>query len=100
MPTVDSVMQAMAEKQAVVPGKRVRLDFGDEGSILLDGVANAVTADDGPADATIKLTFDNFVAMANGKLNGTMAFMTGKLKIDGDMSVALQLQSVTSKIKM
>ena len=100
MPTVDSVMQAMAEKQAVVPGKCVRLDFGDEGSILLDGVANAVTADDGPADATIKLTFDNFVAMANGKLNGTMAFMTGKLKIDGDMSVALQLQSVTSKIKM
>jgi putative sterol carrier protein len=37
--------------------------------------------------------------MADGTLNGTMAFMQGKLKVEGDMSAAMQLQSVTSKIR-
>lgn len=99
MPSVQEIVATMAEKKAVVPGKRVRLDFGDVGTILLDGVAITVTQDEGPVDTTIKLSFENFLAMAQGKLNGPMAFMTGKLKIDGDMAVAMQLQSVTSAIK-
>jgi hypothetical protein len=32
--------------------------------------------------------------MVNGKLNGQMAFMTGKLKIAGDMGLALKLQNL------
>lgn len=99
MTDLAEVTQAMGEKMAVVPGKRVRLDFGETGTILLDGVANTATNDDGPADATITLSFDDFKAMANGKLSGAFAFMTGKLRIDGDMGVAMQLQSVTAKMK-
>jgi putative sterol carrier protein len=100
MPTVPEVVAIMSEKNAVVAGKRVRLDFGDEGRILLDGVAGAVTQDEGAADTTIKVSFADFLAMAAGTLNGPMAFMTGKLKVEGDMAVALQLQSVTSQIKV
>lgn len=99
MPDVAQVTQLMADNNAVVPGKRVRLDFGSEGHILLDGNANTVTNDDGPADTTVKVSFANFMAMADGSLNGTMAFMLGKLKVEGDMGAAMQLQSVTAKIK-
>ncbi|WP_033923163.1 SCP2 sterol-binding domain-containing protein [Sphingomonas sp. 37zxx] len=99
MPTVAEVTHVMASNEAVVPGKRVRLDFGEEGHILLDGIARSVTNDDGPADTTIKVSFSNFLALADGSLNGTAAFMLGKLKVEGDMAAAMQLQSVTSKIK-
>ncbi|MFM9829023.1 MAG: SCP2 sterol-binding domain-containing protein [Sphingomonas sp.] len=99
MPDINSVTGKLQEAGAVVPGKRLRLDFGDEGSILLDGIDNAVSNDaDAAADTTIKVSLDNFVALANGKLNPTMAFMSGKLQISGDLGVAMQLQSVTSKM--
>ena len=98
-PTVEQVTQAMGASMAVVPGKTILLDFGAEGAIFLDGVTNRVTSDVGPADATIRLSFANFMKLADGSLGGTMAFLTGKLKIDGDMATAMQLQSVTAKMK-
>jgi putative sterol carrier protein len=99
MPTVQEVTKTMSDNAAVVPGKRVRLDFGAEGSIFLDGVANTVNNSDGAADTTVKVSFADFLAMADGLLDGTMAFMQGKLKIEGDMSAAMQLQQVTAKIR-
>ena len=100
MPTVQEVTKTMSDNAAVVPGKRVRLDFGDEGSIFLDGVANTVNnTSDAAADTTVKVSFADFLAMADGLLDGTMAFMQGKLKIEGDMSAAMQLQQVTAKIR-
>lgn len=98
-PTVDQVATAMGDSMAVVPGKRICLDFGAEGAIFLDGVANRVSTGTAPADATIRLSFANFMKLADGSLGGTMAFLTGKLKIDGDMAAAMQLQSVTAKMQ-
>lgn len=46
------------------------------------------------AKCTIVMTGKDFVDMATGKLNGQMAFMTGKLKIKGDMSLAMKLGNV------
>ncbi len=43
---------------------------------------------------TITMTAADFVALVEGKLNGQMAFMQGKLKIKGDMSLALKLQQI------
>lgn len=45
-------------------------------------------------DCTLQLAGDDFVKLANGELNGTQAFMTGKLKIKGNMGLALKLQSI------
>lgn len=81
-----------------VPGKKVKFDFAEEGKIFLDG-AGGVTTDDSPADTTIKVKLEDFVAMANGQLDPMGAFMQGKLKVDGDMGVAMQLQSVLGKLK-
>ena len=89
----------MNDAGAVLPGKTVKLDFGGEGTIMLDGVGNTVTESDGAADTTIKIAWDDWQAMAAGQLDGMTAFMTGKLKVEGDMSNAMQLQGVLSKLK-
>lgn len=84
---------------AWLPGKRVKIDFGGEGAVMLDGIANEVTEDDGPADTTIKVAWEDWEKMSSGELDGMTAFMQGKLKVEGDMSAAMQLQGVLAKMK-
>ena len=97
--TKSEMAAALNEKNAWLPGKRVKLDFGDEGVVMLDGGAQAVTEEDGPADTTIKVAWSDWEDMASGKLDGMTAFMQGKLKVEGDMSNAMQLQGVLAKLK-
>jgi putative sterol carrier protein len=97
--TKQELVARMQEGNAWIPGKRVKLDFGGEGAIMLDGVANQVTEDAGDADTTIKISWDDWQAMAGGQLDGMTAFMTGKLKVEGDMGNAMQLQGVLSKLR-
>ncbi|MDC7674712.1 SCP2 sterol-binding domain-containing protein [Asticcacaulis machinosus] len=74
-------------------GKIVKLDFGDAGKILINAaqVPNVVTNDDGAADTTVIIGLDDLISMAKGQLDPMMAFMQGKMKILGDMSVAQKL---------
>jgi putative sterol carrier protein len=66
---------------------------------MLDGQANQVTEEDGQADSTIKVAWSDWEDMRDGKLDGMTAFMQGKLKVEGDMSAAMQLQGVLAKLK-
>jgi len=84
---------------AWLPGKRVKIDFGEEGTVMLDGVANQVTEDSGAADTTIKVSWADWQALSSGQLDGMTAFMQGKLKVEGDMSAAMQLQGVLGKLR-
>ena len=52
--TKQELAEKMQENQAWVPGKTVKLDFSDEGVILLDGASQQVTDNDAAADTTIK----------------------------------------------
>lgn len=98
--TKTDLVAKMGEHNAFVPGKRIKLDFGgSEGAIMLDGVANAVTEEDGAADTTIKISWADWEALTKGQLDAMTAFMQGKLKVEGDMSNAMQLQGVLSKLK-
>ena len=97
--TKQELVQKMQENNAWVAGKRVKLDFGSEGVVMLDGQASQVSEDDGAADTTIKTSWDDWQAMASGQLDGMTAFMTGKLKVEGDMSNAMQLQGVLAKLR-
>ncbi|MEQ9506526.1 MAG: SCP2 sterol-binding domain-containing protein [Hyphomonas sp.] len=78
--------------------KKVKFDFGSVGKLLIDGVAGTATNADEPADATISVDWDDFTKIASGAMDPTMAFMQGKLKVAGDMSVAMQLQSLMKKL--
>jgi putative sterol carrier protein len=97
--TKQELVSKMQENSAWVPGKRVKIDFGDQGVAMLDGVGQQVTGDDGPADTTIRVGWDDWQQLAAGQLDGMTAFMMGKLKVEGDMSNAMQLQGVLAKLK-
>lgn len=64
----------------------------DEGSIVLD--ADGARAGDDDADVTLTASVETFQGMLDGNVNPTMAFMSGQLKIDGDMSMAMKLAAV------
>jgi putative sterol carrier protein len=61
---------------------------------IRDGQVEVV---DGPApspDITLTATLEDWQRIVTGDLSGQMAFLTGKLKIQGDMTLAMKLQSV------
>ncbi len=101
--TKQELAAKMQENSAWLPGKKVKIDFGgDEGALMLDGTAESVTeipSDANMADTTLKVSWDDWQQMAAGQLDGMTAFMTGKLKIEGDMSNAMQLQGVLAKLR-
>jgi putative sterol carrier protein len=74
----------------------VKFDCGADGVIRVDGAStpNTVTNDDIDADCTVGITLENLNAMLSGDLDPTTGFMAGKLKVSGDMGVAMRLQRV------
>jgi putative sterol carrier protein len=74
----------------------IKFDFGDEGVVRIDGKSSptVIDNDNGDADCTVKVSMENFLKIAEGDLNPQMAFMTGKIKVEGDMSLAMQLGSI------
>ena len=78
-------------------GKSVKFDLKGDGVILIDG--GKVSNDDAPADCTIMVSKDDFESLAKGTLDPTAAFMQGKLKVNGDMGVAMKLQPLLSKAR-
>ena len=98
--TKQDLVAKMQENSAWVPGRRVKIDFGgDQGAIMLDGAAEQVSEEDGAADTTIRVGWDDWQQLAAGQLDGMTAFMMGKLRVEGDMSNAMQLQGVLAKLK-
>jgi putative sterol carrier protein len=77
-------------------GATVKFDLGDEGAVYIDGVSspNSVSNDSKDADCTVSCTLETLEALVAGDLDPTAAFMQGKIKIEGDMSVAMRLSSV------
>lgn len=74
-------------------GKKIKIDLKGDGFIFIDGsdTPPAVSNEDNDADVTLIISEDNFEGLIDGSLNPQMAFMMGKLKIDGDMGLALKL---------
>jgi putative sterol carrier protein len=59
-----------------------------------DGSVKVTEGDAGDADCTISTSEETFQKIASGEQNATSAYMTGKLKIKGDMGAALKLQKL------
>lgn len=65
-----------------------------EGAIMLD--ADGARAGDEDAEVTMTADTDTFREILDGSLNPTAAFMSGRLKIDGDMGAAMRLAPALS----
>ena len=96
--TLDECTNAIRTKVGSDSGLNASLKFdcGDDGIVYIDGKStpNAVSNDNGEADCTVGITLENLTAMLEGDLDPATGFMMGKLKVSGDMSVALRLQRV------
>lgn len=77
-------------------GATLKFDTGDPGVVFIDGKStpNTVSNENKDADCTVALTLDDLESMLGGDLAPTTAFMSGKLKVEGDMGVAMKLQSL------
>jgi putative sterol carrier protein len=61
--------------------------------VVADGKLS-VSEGGGDADATISTTAEVFDRISSGEQNPTTAYMTGKLKVKGDMGAAMKLQKL------
>lgn len=85
--------------EAPVMDLSIKLNLKGDGVIHVNshGEKNIVSNENLPADCTVTVSPDNFKKLIAGKLNPMMAMMTGKLKIEGDMSVAMKLKDMFGK---
>ena len=68
----------------------------DENVVVIDGVSGEISSNDIEATCTISTDADTMQSIMDGSSSPQAAFMTGKLKVAGDMSIALKVQSVIS----
>jgi putative sterol carrier protein len=61
---------------------------------LTDGKAKVAKGEAASPNCTIRMGESDFLDLLSGKLNGQMAFMTGKLKVAGDFGLALKLETL------
>ena len=96
--TLDECTQAIRTKVGADSGlgATLKFDCGADGTVYIDGrsAPNTVSNDNGEADCTVGITLENLAAMLKGELEPATGFMMGKLKVAGDMSVAMRLQRV------
>ena len=71
-------------------GATLKFDCGSEGIVVIDG--NDVTNDDRDANCTVSLSLDTLKRLLLRELDPMTAFMNGKIKVDGDMDVAMKLR--------
>ena len=78
-------------------GKSIKLDLG-EGIIHIDMTEDeaVVTNEDKEADTVVTTDVDTLDKLRTGDLNPMMAMMGGKIKIKGDMGLAMKLQGLLS----
>ena len=92
------VTEAIKSKMSLAAGldAKVKFDFDGDGVIFVDATQNppAISHDDEEADCTLKCSLETFKGLMDGSQDPTMAFMMGKLKVDGSMGLAMKLNSI------
>lgn len=95
----DNILSAIKERAETRPalGNSLKFDFGGN-QVLVNGkgASNVVSTENADADCTIQVSESDFEALMSGNLNPMGAFMSGKIKVKGDMGVAMKLQSLLS----
>jgi putative sterol carrier protein len=85
---IEAAVEKLAQKVSSFDGL-AKFVIPGEGTILMD--ADGVRAGDAEADVTMTASAEVFQAILSGDMNATMAFMTGKLTVDGSMGMAMKV---------
>lgn len=73
-------------------GTTVKFDFGADGAVFVDDSVKppVVSNDTRAAACTLTVAKEDFEAIAKGEMDATMAYMSGKLRVD-DISTAMKV---------
>lgn len=102
MATPQVVFDEMSKRLTKEKAKKINASYlfdiaGEKWLVDLTKETDWVAKTEGDAQCTITIKeADDWVKLATGKMNPTMAFMQGKIRVKGDMSLALKLQSLLS----
>jgi putative sterol carrier protein len=100
MPTVKETFDAMASRfraeKAAGVNATIQYDIaGDQGgtwnAVIKDGTCAVNAGAAATPSLTLAMTSQDWLDMVGGKLSGQMAFMSGKLKLKGDMGLAMKI---------
>jgi putative sterol carrier protein len=93
--SLDAVTAAIRAKAATLPplGYRVLFELGSDGAVFWDGSGPAPSIDNTAreADTTITIALADLAKLIDGTLDPTLAYMTGRLKVQGSLGVALKI---------
>ncbi len=96
--TLEQITEKIAAKLGRAAGlnAKAKFDFGDDGMIFVDATQDppVVSHDDADADVTLLSSIDTFGGILNGTQDPNVAFLMGKLKIQGNMGLALKLNAL------
>lgn len=91
---IDKAVTALEERMQGSFSGNAKFVIVEEGAIMIDG--DGVRAGDEDADVTLSADAETFESILAGDLDPTAAFMQGRLTVDGDMGLAMQLGAVLS----
>lgn len=98
MSELEPLTQLLAAKARMLRplGYRLKLVLDEGGVLFWDGTGPtpAIGNEEGEADTTLRMSAANAKAMLEGRLDPTLAYMTGKLKVEGKLGVAMKLASM------
>ncbi len=103
----NEALQAHPGFQQAISGKNLGVQFvvtdGSDGGPLdyhmsvVDGAASIAKGELEGADVTVTATRETMAGIAKGDLNTQMAFMTGKIKVGGNLAVLMMHQNIVSQ---
>lgn len=97
IPTMSEIIRkAVAALGAKVDGSfdgSAKFVITGEGAVVVDGAGVREGTEEDETDVTLTASAETFLGILEGEVNPTMAFMSGKLKIDGSMGTAMKLAS-------
>ena len=105
MPTVKETFDAMPSRfqPSKASGMNATIQYditGDQGgtwnAVIKDGACTVTPGAAATPNLTLQIAAQDWLDMLSGKQSGQMLFMSGKLKIKGDMGLAMKLGSMFS----
>ena len=102
---VQDMTRALVPEKAAGLNAKVQLDFSADGSgayvvHINDGQCEVSEGRTDQADATLMATGANYVAISEGRLDPVKAFMTGQVKVTGNLGLLLRFQQMFDRSRL